>query len=50
MIASRKRLKRSLKLESSEVEMISYLLSIRQGREKERFPTIRLTVMEEHHS
>jgi hypothetical protein len=49
MIVSRKRLGRSLKSTSKEVVMRTWPLSVRQGREKERFPTRRVTMMEVHH-
>jgi hypothetical protein len=50
MISSRKRLERSLKVSGREVVIIKCLLSVRQGREKERVPTRRVTMMEEHHN
>jgi hypothetical protein len=50
MIASRKRLERSLKATSREVVMRTWPLSVREGREKERVPTRRVTMMEDHRS
>jgi hypothetical protein len=50
VIASRKRLKRSLRESSNEVVMITWILSVRQRKEKERFLARRVTVMEDHHN
>jgi hypothetical protein len=50
MIASRKRLGRSLRETSREVVMRTWLLSVRQRREKERVLARRVTMMEDHHS
>jgi len=50
MIASRRMLRRSQKQASRKVVMRAWLLLVRQGREKERVPSRRVTVMEGHHS
>ena len=50
IIVSRKRLERSLKSASKEVVMRTWPLSVRQRREKERFPARRVTMMEVHHN
>jgi hypothetical protein len=50
MIASRKRLRKSLKEESRDIVKRTWPLSTRQGREKERVIVRRVTVMEDHHS
>jgi hypothetical protein len=50
MIASKKRLERSLRVASREVVKRTWLLSVRQGREKEKVLARRVTVMEDHHS
>jgi hypothetical protein len=49
MIASKKRLERSLRVVSMEVVKRIWLLSVRQGREKERVLARMVTVMENHH-
>jgi hypothetical protein len=46
MIASKKKLERSLKPTSKKMEMRTWMLSIRQGRVKERVP--RVTVRGQH--
>jgi hypothetical protein len=48
-IVSENRVGRSLNVASIEVVMRTWPSSIRQGRENERVPTRRVTVMEEHH-
>jgi hypothetical protein len=50
MIVSRKRLGRSLKATSREVVMRTWPLSVRQGRENERVPIRRVTMMEDHNN
>jgi hypothetical protein len=50
MIASKKRLKRSLRETSREVVMRNWILSRRQRREKERVLERRVTTMEDHHN
>jgi hypothetical protein len=50
MIASRKRLKRSLRETSKEAVMTTWPLSVRQGRAKERVLARKVTVMEDHHN
>jgi hypothetical protein len=50
MISSRKIFRRSLKATSREVVMITWSLSLRQGNAKERVPTRRVTLMEDHRS
>jgi hypothetical protein len=50
MIASRKRLERSPQETSKEVWMRNCPLSVIQGREKERVPTRRVALMDDHHS
>jgi len=49
-IVLRKRLEKSLKASSKEALMRTWPLSVRQGREKGRFPARRVIVMEVHHS
>jgi hypothetical protein len=49
MISSKRRLGRSLRESIREVVKISWLLSVRKGREKERALAIRVTMMEVHH-
>jgi hypothetical protein len=49
MIVSRKRLGRILNSTRKEVVMRTWPLSVIQGREKERVPTRRVILMEEHH-
>jgi hypothetical protein len=49
MIASKKRLGRSLRVARKEVVRRTWLLSVRKRREKERFLERRVTVMEDHH-
>ena len=50
MIASRKRLRKSLRETNKEVVMRTWLLSIRQEREKERVVERRVTMMKVHHN
>jgi hypothetical protein len=50
MIASKKRLTRSLREARKEVVKRTCLLSVRQGREKERVLERRVAVMEDHHN
>jgi hypothetical protein len=50
MIASKKRLGRSLKETSREVVMRTWPLSVRQGSAKKRFLARRVTMMEDHYS
>jgi hypothetical protein len=50
MITSRKRLGRSLKVASREVVKRTWILLVRQGREKESVLARRVTMMEVHHS
>jgi hypothetical protein len=50
MISSRKRPRRNPRQASGEVVRRTWLLSVRQGREKEIFLARRVTVMEDHHS
>jgi hypothetical protein len=50
IIASKKRLRRSLRETSREVEMRTWFLLVRQRREKERVLKKRVTMMEDHHS
>jgi hypothetical protein len=50
MIASKRRLERSLRETSREVVMRTWLLSVRQGRENERVLERRVTMMEDHHN
>jgi hypothetical protein len=50
MLSYRKRLGRSLREMSREEMMRTWILSIRQRREKERVLARRVIVMEEHHS
>ena len=50
MIASKKRLGRSLRAASREAVKRNWILSIRQGREKEIVLERRVIVMEDHHS
>jgi hypothetical protein len=50
MIASKKRLMRILIEASKEVVNRTWLLLVRQGREKKRVLEIRVTMMEDHHN
>jgi hypothetical protein len=49
MITSKKRLERSLRETSREVVMRNWILLVTQRREKEIFPSRRVTMMEDHH-
>jgi hypothetical protein len=48
MIASRKILKKSLRAACREVVMRTYPLLVKKGRETDRVPTRRVTMMDEH--
>jgi len=50
MKSYRKRLGRSLRVASMEVVMRTWILLVRQGRVKERVPSRRITMMEDHYN
>jgi len=50
MIASRKILRRSLRVATKEVVMRTWILLVRQRMENERVPTRSVIVMEDHHN